>query len=29
MPNMYLIPEGLVENSSILEISTAMFDLQY
>jgi hypothetical protein len=29
MPNLYLIPAGLVETLSILAISTAVFDLQY
>jgi hypothetical protein len=29
MPNLYLIPSGLVEILSILAISTAVFDLQY
>jgi hypothetical protein len=29
MPNLYLIPAGLVETLSILAISTAVFDLLY
>jgi hypothetical protein len=29
IPNLYLIPAGLVETLSILAISTAVFDLQY
>jgi hypothetical protein len=29
MPNLYLIPAGLVETLSVLAISTAVFDLQY
>jgi hypothetical protein len=29
MPNLYLIPAGLVETLSILAISTALFNLQY
>jgi hypothetical protein len=29
MPNLYLIPAGLVETLRILAISTAVFDLQY
>jgi hypothetical protein len=29
MPNLYLIPAGLVETLSFLSISTAVFDQQY